>query len=388
MEKGLISVIVPVFNAEKYIERCIKSILRQTYDNIQLILVDDGSDDASGLICDYFCRKDARIEVIHKGNEGPAAARPRGLRAAQGEYIGFIDSDDYIDEGFYGHLVNYIEKTGADFVQMGFDYSERNGSNGFCCPEKVFHIADNRAEYIAKGLLEMSLKDFKISYNMWTKLFRSELIGKCLPMLPENVKQGEDLLCICNCMLNCNVIATLDYEEYHCTVRPDSLSRKRTLDKFVETGKLYEALHNLFKSFEGYDVVSRSIDLFYKSRLINDFEEYFGIEVPRYLFPNIEELFGRKVIIYGAGQVGRDYYAQISRYEQCEIAALSDRNGRDRKYGYIHITSRDEICSLDYDLVVIAVSSEAMAEEISSELADMGIGRKSIIWRKPFFLLE
>lgn len=388
MEKGLISVIVPVFNAENYLGRCIKSILRQTYSHIQLILVDDGSADTSGRICDYFCRKDDRVEVIHKNNEGPMAARVSGLVAARGEYTGFIDSDDYIDEGFYGHLIDYIAETGADFVQMGFDYAGESGAGSYHCPRKVFHIADNRAGYIAKGLLEMGLTGFKVSYSMCTKLFRTELIRKCLPMLPENLKQGEDLLCICNCMLNCKVIATLDYEEYHCTVRPDSLSRKRELDRFVQVGKLYEALHGLFESYEGYGTVSRSIDSFYRSRLLHDFEEYFGIDVPRYLFPDIKDLFGRKVIIYGAGQVGKDYYAQISRYEQCEIAALSDRDSRGRQYGYIHITSRDALVSLDYDLVVIAVSSEAVADEIRSELAGIGIRKESIIWRKPVSLAE
>ena len=110
----LISVIVPVYKAEKYIERCICSILRQTFQNIEVILVDDGSPDKSGEICDMWALKDKRIKVIHQKNEGAGAARNAGLRVAKGEYIGFVDSDDWIEPQMYEVMYNAIEKYSAD----------------------------------------------------------------------------------------------------------------------------------------------------------------------------------------------------------------------------------------------------------------------------------
>ena len=98
---SLISVIVPVFNIDKYISKCIESIMEQTYKNLQIILVDDGSTDTSGEICDRYAKKDIRIQVIHKKNGGLVSARNAGLEAAAGEYVGFVDGDDYIDIGFY-----------------------------------------------------------------------------------------------------------------------------------------------------------------------------------------------------------------------------------------------------------------------------------------------
>lgn len=110
----LISVIIPVYKAEKYIERCIFSILRQTYQNIEVILVDDGSPDKSGEICDMWALKDKRIKVIHQKNAGAGAARNAGLRVAKGEYIGFVDSDDWIEPQMYEVMYNAIEKYSAD----------------------------------------------------------------------------------------------------------------------------------------------------------------------------------------------------------------------------------------------------------------------------------
>ena len=101
----LISIIIPVYNSEKYLERCIQSVLQQTHSNIEVILVDDGSTDRSGEICDTFCQKDSRIKVIHKENGGQAQARNRGLDLANGDYIGFMDNDDIIEPDMYEILL-------------------------------------------------------------------------------------------------------------------------------------------------------------------------------------------------------------------------------------------------------------------------------------------
>lgn len=113
METSLITVIVPVYNSENNLCRCVESILCQTHERLQIILVDDGSTDDSGQICDMLAKTDSRVEVIHQKNQGPSAARRAGIRKAAGEYIGFVDSDDYIEAEFYECLYTQItEKSG------------------------------------------------------------------------------------------------------------------------------------------------------------------------------------------------------------------------------------------------------------------------------------
>lgn len=120
MKNRLVSIIVPVYKVEKYLEECLDSILSQTYRNLQVILVDDGSPDRSGDICDEYARKDSRIVVLHKNNEGVSAARNDGLAHANGDYIGFVDADDVIVPEMYEELVKAMEQENVDFCMGGY----------------------------------------------------------------------------------------------------------------------------------------------------------------------------------------------------------------------------------------------------------------------------
>ena len=116
MSNELVSIIVPVYNTEKYVERCIKSICNQTYKNIELLIIDDGSTDNSGKICDKWAEKDIRVKVIHEENRGVSIARNRGIELSQGDYIGFVDSDDVIDEHMYENMLEEAHKGNYDII--------------------------------------------------------------------------------------------------------------------------------------------------------------------------------------------------------------------------------------------------------------------------------
>ena len=133
-----ISVIVPVYNVEEYLSRCVDSILAQSYENLEVILVDDGAKDASGAICDDFAVKDPRVKVIHKENGGLSSARNRGLEAATGEYIAFVDSDDWITPDAYEHLLHLMEKYEVKLVCGGrYDVNGKTGEKTTgLCPQK------------------------------------------------------------------------------------------------------------------------------------------------------------------------------------------------------------------------------------------------------------
>lgn len=123
----LISVIIPVYNAEKYLRRCLDSVVAQTYRNLEIICVDDGSVDESGKICDQYAVRDARIKVIHQENQGLSAARNKGLDAAEGEYIAFVDSDDYILEDMFERLYIALTRFNTMYVICGFNAVDPDG---------------------------------------------------------------------------------------------------------------------------------------------------------------------------------------------------------------------------------------------------------------------
>ena len=169
----LISIIVPVYNVENYLCECIDSIRKQTYSNIEIILVDDGSTDRSGDICDEYAKIDSRIIVVHKNNGGLSSARNTGLEIASGNYIGFVDSDDFIEQTMYEKLIN------------GFNYADNIGitscsiyryANGVIKPYKsawdVKRHRTVRYESFAKEVLPC-----KINFTVWSKLFKREIIN-------------------------------------------------------------------------------------------------------------------------------------------------------------------------------------------------------------------
>lgn len=164
-----ISIIVPVYKVEPYIHKCVDSILNQTFKDFEVILVDDGSPDNCGKICDEYAKKDERIKVIHKENRGLSSARNAGLDIARGEYIGFVDSDDYIESDMYEILYNVIQNNQCDIVSCSsiIHYNDKiivNGGHGLIIHSK---------EEAMKTMLEGELYDEVV----WVKLFKKSVIG-------------------------------------------------------------------------------------------------------------------------------------------------------------------------------------------------------------------
>ena len=163
-----ISIVVPVYNVEKYLDKCINSILNQTLSEFELILIDDGSKDSSGLICDKYAESDKRIKVIHKSNGGISSARNVGLDVAKGKYIGFVDSDDWIERDMYELLYNICEDNNCDIANCSsiIHYEQKTVINGG--HSLIIH---NREEAM-KTMLEGTLYDEVV----WTKLINREIL--------------------------------------------------------------------------------------------------------------------------------------------------------------------------------------------------------------------
>lgn len=163
--KQKISVIIPVYNVEKYLPECLESVLEQSYSSLEIILIDDGSKDNSGKICDEYAQKDHRIRVIHQENKGAAGAKNAGLRVATGEILTFADSDDVVEPGAYAKMIDVMEKTGADVVQGSF-----------------FNLYTDGIEIMRKDSFEESGEQFLTRFTrdwtcglLWDKIYRRAL---------------------------------------------------------------------------------------------------------------------------------------------------------------------------------------------------------------------
>lgn len=185
MDEKLVSVIIPAYNIEDYIGRCLDSIISQTYKNLEIIVVDDGSRDYTGEILDNYAKKDRRIKVIHKENGGVSSARNKGIEAAEGDYIGFIDGDDLIEPEMYKTLVDLLEEENADIAHCGYQ---------MVFPDRIdyYHNTGKKKIQTTEEGLKDLLSGEMIEPGLVNKLYKKELIKNC--RLNETVKINEDLL--------------------------------------------------------------------------------------------------------------------------------------------------------------------------------------------------
>ena len=212
-----ISIIVPIYNVEKYLRRCVDSILSQTYQNIEVILVDDGATDSSPSICDEYSEKDKRVRVVHKQNGGLSSARNAGLDIATGEYIGFVDSDDFIEKDMYENLVKEISGDKSSIANCMY---VRYYDSGETSPSRVPHTKDEDIE-ILDFLKELLLHTGDVS--VCSKLFPKEVIGSIRFPLG---KLNEDLIFITEIIENAKKIKFVGQVGYYYYVREGSISAK------------------------------------------------------------------------------------------------------------------------------------------------------------------
>lgn len=221
------SVIVPIYGVEQYIRQCVDSIINQTYSNIEIILVDDGSKDSCPQICDEYAKKDNRIIVIHKQNGGLVSARKAGAKRATGDYVCCVDGDDYID-------INYIEEIDKIVFNKNFDI--------VCCgyhqamPEKMIDVKVNvRAgvydrksieEEIFPNLIQNDKGSFFLP-TVWAKAIKRQLYLKYQLLVPDGVSMGEDGACTIPCIVNANSIFISEECLYYYRFNPKSITKSK-----------------------------------------------------------------------------------------------------------------------------------------------------------------
>ncbi len=220
----LISIIIPVYKVEVYLKKCIESVINQSYQNLQIILVDDGSPDNCGNICDEYCAKDSRIEVIHKSNGGLSDARNVGISKAKGEYIGFVDSDDYIEKSMFSDLYNLLIEHDADVSICNF-YVVENGE--LILKNKNTGIK----EYDKIRILEEVLLDKNIQSYAWNKLYKKSLFDNVKYPLG---KKYEDIGTTFYLLEKCNKVVISGKPEYYYVVRKDSIVNNNSENTVID----------------------------------------------------------------------------------------------------------------------------------------------------------
>lgn len=400
-----VSVIVPVYQVRVYLERCVNSILRQTFQNIEIILIDDGSTDGGGELCDEYAKQDTRVKVIHKTNGGLSSARNAGLEVAKGKYIAFVDSDDWVSPNFIRSMYEVCEGYECDICQCGFyevikddlDMTDREG----------IPLIYRPLEY---SYAEFSLLSWECVVS-WNKLYKRTLFRDiCFPA----GRLHEDEFTTYKLINKANRIAVLPTRLYYYRRRGDSIvGRKysykrldagiayREREKFyrenhyVELEQLTKARHlqwlkGQIKQFETLESRNESIERAIVQEENQIKEELGSVSVLRkdflrnqYIFPFDMVEKKSNIVLYGGGMVGQQYFMQIRATNYCNVMLWADRNYvKLRRIGIpVDDPVRMSEVSDKIDYFVIAIVKREIASSVIEMLEnELSVDRGKIIY--------
>lgn len=245
-----ISIIIPVYNTVNYLERCLESAVSQTYQNLEIICVDDGSTDGSGKIVDEFAARDNRVIAIHQINQGESNARNTGLRVAVGDYIGFMDCDDWIEPDMYECLAKALEEEDADMAIAGFyrEFEDAGKQRITVQNEKLVEPKAFDGEQLLRYLYERDA--YRTFAYIWDKLYKREVIYNApegMILFDESMKLGGDVLYLAQCALNTKRAVYVDRTFYHYLQRDVSGCHLPDLTRKQDNIRAYRIVQKKFK---------------------------------------------------------------------------------------------------------------------------------------------
>lgn len=382
--KDLISVIVPIYNVAPYVRKCIQSICNQTYKNLEIILVDDGSEDGSALICDEMARVDSRIVVIHQENGKLTRARKAGMRMATGKYVGFVDGDDWIEPNMYEVLYEDAVSKDVPIVLSGL-YREND--------EGIYSVRE--ATCYGSGLFSGDrLIDLKnnirnaLNWSSCNKLFLKELVSKELYKVDDNLSGIEDDFFVAGCIARSSRLYVEEKIFYHAYDRVGSATHSKHPDYYAMMDRALPYYKQMMTY--GTEEMKRDLQRAVIDGILNGVENVLDkIFFPTYYYTNRLNISSeKKVLLYGAGNVGECFYQQITNKKMFSIVDWVDKNLEISSKTGVDLIKPADICKCEYDYILIAVLYESNAMSIADDLIKLNVPKEKIIWEKPIKVTE
>lgn len=394
--KDTISVIIPIYNCEKYLDQCLESVCNQKKQFDEIILVDDGSSDRSLEICMKYQTKHNHVKAFHKENGGNTSARKEGFRHASGDYILFIDSDDWIELETCDWLHTQIENTRADMITFAHVREQKiNRIVRNNIPEGLY-CSDNEKAFLCENIFFTHDWEFGTDYAIWSKLIKKSILESFLFQMDDGIQFGEDTLMVCIAASRAERVLVTNQLLYHYRVHNNSVMRQDHFDYYENYNLLYIFARNQFRGHKFEKQLraglKKYVDWFIIKGINGKFADEREVAFPMHIF-SAKELKGiHKIILYGAGEIGQSYYKYIRAHDLTEIVGWLDKNSN--LYQGLNIGSIEEINEMQYDKILIALEDEDMVKAIQNELVDnYDVDESKILWIKPkkitqFYSLE
>lgn len=364
----MISVIVPIYNSEKYLDQCLASIVNQKYYDLEIILVNDGSTDSSGEICERYNESDNRVVLINKQNEGLVRARKDGVRRATGEYITFVDADDWIDVDTYVNLGDFKEDIVAYGLMEEYGYVSKAKTNYFA--DGYYDEHKIKECIIPEMLCTDNFFEFGMLPNLVCKLIKRSLFLKMMDEVSEDVTIGEDVDFFYRIVSEAKSLSIKSNCPYHYRQHFESMMKKDIPIEAIK--KLY-------------------LDLLMIKGLKE--EKEWGVQLKKYiifimllkrtdkaidLIKEIKDIDG-EVVIYGAGAFGEKMYDKLKTNKKIEELYIVDKEWKNLNQKLFLVGNPETIVDINPDKIIISILNEKVCSNAREYLIEMGVDNNKII---------
>ncbi|MCR5235802.1 MAG: glycosyltransferase [Lachnospiraceae bacterium] len=378
-----IGIVIPVYNTEKYLRQCIESVLSQTYTNISVALVDDGSTDGSGQICDEYAKKDKRVKSIHQSNKGVLKAIIKGAEELECDYLTCVDSDDWILNNTYEQLSGYLEQN-IDVISFNIIryFSEDDQIPTTESYDKgIYDKNEIRSRIFPTMIWDIDKCSFGLDPSLCNKLIRKDFLIKYLSLAQGlDTNYGQDVAVIYPMMYEISSLVFTDGYYYYHRQRYEGETALYVTDQgfYRKTHDLFNYITDFYKNDA---VLKMQCEYFYVSALEFRLNQLFGGDSRSgYAFPVNEIENGKRIVLFGAGNVGKAYFKQLKQTNYGKLAGWIDSNTTG-KYGGCSIEPSERIKSIEFDYVVIATVNKNYRQEMLETLLKYGVERAKIIPR-------
>ena len=376
-----VSVIIPVYNAEKYLKCCLDSVIAQTLKDIEIICVNDGSIDDSPQILENYVGENSRIKVIHKENGGLVSARKAGLAAAQGEYVGYVDSDDWIEPEMYERLYEKVWQNGCDLVASGLfrQFSDSAVRVTNTIAPGLYDKDDVKKKILPRMLYNGIYYQMGVRPNLVNKLFRRKLLLSTQMKVPDSITNGEDVAVTYLSILCANRICLTDDIFYH--YRQHDSSMTKMLGTKLDISRIKELYRYLKASLcveEYKNMMFPQIKAYISNILVQKGFERYDRE------GELSSAFGdgikdtKIVAVYGAGNFGRQVY-EYAKKKGITTVWVDKRYNFYQKQG-LDVQPVEKLVEQRVDYILIAIIDEEIASDIRNDLMNAGMDKEKIKW--------
>lgn len=370
----LVSIIIPIYNSALYLEKCLKSVISQTLTDIEIICVNDGSTDGSAEILQVYALQDNRIVIIEKENGGATSARKVGIERAKGTYIGFMDSDDWIEPEMYERLYEAASQYQTDLVIAGY-YMEGNYTTvQLNSVDGGFYDKTGMQWLRNHTIYNMKKKQLGISGSLCCKLFRKDLLSHVQADVPDCIVMSEDKLCLLHYMLHARSAYVIKEAFYHWCIHQESMSHKANPAYLIHVNDVYQYLIRLYEHENFTEQMRTQAELYVTELLVLGINKRLGfynrelLRIDPYWHTRLPK--DAKVVVYGGGDVGEQYLRQMKQRKDISCVA----------YLEFEMPTKESLLTLEFDYILIAIKNKGQAQQIKEEFTELGVKAEKILW--------